>query len=71
MPEWFFNGRFLSQEMTGVQRFAAEIIKALDELIGKQQINNETHRFTLLAPQNTKKIPDFKNISICYALSIS
>jgi len=29
------NGRFLTQKLTGVQRFACELVKALDALIGK------------------------------------
>jgi glycosyltransferase involved in cell wall biosynthesis len=30
---WAINGRFLTQPMTGVQRYALEIVKALDEII--------------------------------------
>ena len=29
----FINGRFLSQKLTGVQRYAAEIVKAMDRLL--------------------------------------
>lgn len=53
------NGRFLSQNITGVQRYALEITKALDELI-----SNETIPFELVVSQNTQKIPELKNIKI-------
>jgi glycosyltransferase involved in cell wall biosynthesis len=33
---WTINGRFLSQPMTGVQRYAHEIVCALDSLLGEQ-----------------------------------
>lgn len=32
-PDLFINGRFLTQDLTGVQRYASEIVKALDELL--------------------------------------
>lgn len=32
-PTVFINGRFLAQRVTGVQRFAAEILRALDDLL--------------------------------------
>src|SRR5271156_1627804 len=32
-PSWAINGRFLSQRMTGVQRYASEIVAALDDLL--------------------------------------
>lgn len=32
---WVINGRFASQSMTGVQRFAHEIVYSLDELIAQ------------------------------------
>jgi glycosyltransferase involved in cell wall biosynthesis len=31
--ELFINGRFLTQDLTGVQRYASEIVKALDDLL--------------------------------------
>ena len=31
--ELFINGRFLTQDLTGVQRYASEIVKALDGLL--------------------------------------
>ena len=48
----FINGRFLSQRSTGVQRFAAETIRALDQLLG--EISEPLPRLTILAPPNAK-----------------
>jgi glycosyltransferase involved in cell wall biosynthesis len=33
----FINGRFLSQQLTGVQRYAAEMVKAIDQLLSSGQ----------------------------------
>lgn len=33
----YINGRFLTQCITGVQRYALEITKAMDELIGQNE----------------------------------
>lgn len=34
---FFINGRFLSQKITGVQRYAAEMVKAIDALLASEQ----------------------------------
>lgn len=49
----YINGRFLTQSITGVQRYAHEIIKALDQLIEDQKINNVKYQFILLSPQKS------------------
>ncbi|RKZ78153.1 MAG: glycosyltransferase family 1 protein, partial [Candidatus Parabeggiatoa sp. nov. 1] len=36
----FINARFLSQSLTGVQRYATEFVKALDYLIETGQIDD-------------------------------
>lgn len=38
MKKYLINGKFLSQRITGVQRFAIEIIKELDEIIEEGKI---------------------------------
>lgn len=35
--KFFINGRFLSQKLTGVQRYAAEMVKAIDVLLASEQ----------------------------------
>jgi hypothetical protein len=33
---WAINGRFLTQHMTGVQRYAQEIVAALDDILSEE-----------------------------------
>ena len=35
----FINGRFLSQSLTGVQRYAAEMVKAMDRLLASGEVD--------------------------------
>lgn len=58
MTELFINGRFLTQPITGVQRFAREIIGALDKALTQQE-NAPT--VTLLVPQGADTL-DLKHI---------
>ena len=58
----FINGRFLTQNITGVQRYALELTKSLDNLIELGRI--ESHSFCLLTPFNIKHDLKFKNIPI-------
>ncbi len=53
------NGRFTSQQQTGMQRFATELIRALDERIAAD------HEFEveMLLPRNGRPIPYLKAIS--------
>lgn len=61
----FFNGRFLTQPLTGVQRYACELIHALDEGIvegnfeGKNGID-----FQILVPRGTRSSIDLKHFPI-------
>ena len=45
------NGRFLTQSITGVQRYAIEIVKALDNLFDAGDIDPDQISFELLAPR--------------------
>ncbi|WP_304156234.1 hypothetical protein, partial [Fusobacterium ulcerans] len=52
------NGRFLTQNITGVQRFAHEIVKELDKIVKKNEI-------VILIPKNILfKDLKYKNIEI-------
>jgi len=59
----FINARFLTQPITGVQRYAREFVKALDKLIAAGELANEQLSFELLAPKNTHLNLDLKCIS--------
>lgn len=47
----YINARFLTQPVTGVQRYAIELVKALDCLIEQGEIKKFKYRFELLAPR--------------------
>lgn len=56
------NGRFLTQGVTGVQRYATEVVYALDKLIEENIINDVD--FEILVPKNYKPNILLENISI-------
>lgn len=58
----YINGRFLTQAATGVQRYAEELVKALDILIETGAIDASDISFTLLTPQRTRKTLALKHI---------
>lgn len=57
MSKIIINGRFLTQRTTGVQRYAREIIAALDKFIEKGKVE-------IIVPPETKELPNYKNIKI-------
>lgn len=50
MPTVFINGRFLTQKMTGQQRFSCELVTALDRRLRVTEPLGEHKRVVLLAP---------------------
>lgn len=61
--EIFINARFLTQARTGVQRYAGEVVRALDMLIDTAEIGRQ-HSFTLLAPCRNCHQLDLKHIPL-------
>ena len=59
--DFVINGRFLSQPVTGVQRYAREVTAALDDLLG---LSNR--RVRLVAPRNARNTPDYKSIDVAH-----
>ena len=57
MKKIFVNGKFLSQRITGVQRYARELLLELVKIIGKEQLN-------LVIPCEVKEIPRYNNINV-------
>lgn len=51
------NGAFLCRNLTGIERFAFEILRALDE-----ELTNE--KICLLAPKNARTLPSYKKILV-------
>lgn len=57
MEKIVINGRFLTQRITGVQRYAREICAELDKLIQPEEI-------IMAIPPETQDIPEYKNIKV-------
>lgn len=55
----YINGRFLTQSITGVQRFAREIVKELDNQLEGMDLIVE-----IILPKNSNLRESYKNISI-------
>jgi glycosyltransferase involved in cell wall biosynthesis len=60
----FINGRFLSQSLTGVQRYAAEMVKAMDRLLVEGDAPQPLLQaeWQLLIPPNAKTTLDLARI---------
>lgn len=54
------NGRFLSQKLTGVQRYAIEITKSIDKLL----TNYKSLKVELAIPSSVSECPEFNNIKV-------
>lgn len=52
------NGNFLCRNLTGIERFAWETCKRLDNLVQK------TDDISILIPKNAKIVPEYKNIKM-------
>jgi len=58
----YINGRFLTQKITGVQRFGYEVLKSLDHLLSEKKIK---HTFIILMPNFNKQGKyNFKNLKL-------
>jgi len=62
----FINGRFLSQKITGVQRYAAEMVKAIDALLASEQAPASLRNadWQLLTPANASETLQLDRIKI-------
>lgn len=60
----FINARFLTQSITGVQRYAVELVKALDTLLDCGDIDRHRYSFTLLAPPHIRYELGLKHIGL-------
>jgi glycosyltransferase involved in cell wall biosynthesis len=63
-PIWAINGRFLSQRMTGVQRYASEIVASLDEILAENSdVASRLGLRLVLPPDADVKLP-FSQIEV-------
>jgi glycosyltransferase involved in cell wall biosynthesis len=63
---WAINGRFLTQRMTGVQRYAHEIVAALDEILAREEGDRASlAALRLIVPPAVQKPPALSKITVC------
>jgi glycosyltransferase involved in cell wall biosynthesis len=62
---WVINGRFLTQRVTGVQRYANEIVAALDNILAQDEDSARRLSIRLVAPPGVSKAPEFARIDYC------
>lgn len=58
------NGRFLAQRASGVQRFAGELVKALDAELAHGQGRHIAARWELLVPPGEGPLPPLRHIRV-------
>lgn len=59
----YVNGRFLTQPVTGVQRYALELMRAFDKLLGDNNFSAKLKLVCLVPPQDFPN-PSWKNMEI-------
>ncbi|MED4270806.1 glycosyltransferase family 1 protein [Geobacillus stearothermophilus] len=60
----YINGRFLTQSLTGVQRYASEVVKQIDLMLEKNLIDNNIYKFILVTPNDKLNNLNLKHIKI-------
>ena len=60
----FINGRFLTQPVTGVQRYSLELLRSIDSILVAQGTPQDV-RFVCLAPPEPFEHPGWQKIEIC------
>lgn len=63
MKRIYINGRFLTQNITGVQRCAVEFVKVIDKYLDDENFRSK-YSFQILAPKNINQKLELKNIEI-------
>lgn len=51
----YINGRFLTQNITGVQRYARQLVMAFDNMIHDGTIDTNRYRLAIVAPSNVDR----------------
>jgi len=62
---WAINGRFLTQRITGVQRYAREIVAALDEILVQEGASASLAAIRLIVPPAAGTSPALSKIAVC------
>ncbi|MBC8369861.1 MAG: glycosyltransferase family 4 protein [Planctomycetes bacterium] len=60
----YINARFLTEPITGIQRWAREVLVALDALISEGEIDEKLYNFILLSPTVPDDMPSYKHLRL-------
>ena len=60
----FVNARFLTEPITGIQRWSREVLSAMDQLIEDGVIDSERYSFTLLSPTLPTDLPSYRHLKL-------
>ena len=60
----YINGRYLSQKMTGQQRFSAECVAGLDDWLERHPETLARQRFVILTPPGAAAAPPLRHMSV-------
>ena len=65
-PCIYINGRFLTKPIIGIQRFASELLKALDKILKNDKSTSQKYQFVCLIPSETSpdSLPKWEKIHI-------
>jgi glycosyltransferase involved in cell wall biosynthesis len=58
----YINGRFLTQGVSGVQRYSIELLKAIDNLLESELSKEHNYTFEILSPKGVLIKTNFKHI---------
>src|SRR3984893_14709034 len=64
-PIWAINGRYMTQRMTGVQRYAYEIVASLDKILSEDGDIAKRLGFRLILPGEVQVKPALSQIDVC------
>lgn len=64
-PIWAINGRYTTQRMTGVQRYAHEIVASLDKILAEDGDIAKRLGFRLILPGEVQVKPALSQIDVC------
>ncbi|MDJ0950172.1 MAG: glycosyltransferase family 1 protein [Alphaproteobacteria bacterium] len=68
LPEKIYiNGRFLTQPLSGVQRFAEEVVKGLDRALARDPGCLPFEQITLIVPKGARRLVELENIAVIEA----
>lgn len=68
---WIVNGRFLTQQITGVQRYSREIVAGLDDILTNDKDLARRLTLKIVAPQVASELPLLQSITCQQSKSLS